>query len=65
MAIFVLLLSAVAFAASASWPPVAVPVGILLTGPLYTLSIAVLYRDFFLEKGDTYAAKPGPPFTDF
>jgi hypothetical protein len=40
-------------------------VGILLTGPLYTLSIAVLYRDFFLEKGDTYAAKPGPPFTDF
>jgi hypothetical protein len=40
-------------------------VGLLLTAPLYSLSIAVLYRDFFLTKGATFAGKPEAPSTDF
>ncbi|WP_406695690.1 hypothetical protein V5E97_32265 [Singulisphaera sp. Ch08] len=40
-------------------------VGILLTGPIYVLSIAILYRDFFLAKGVAFDSKPAPPYSDF
>lgn len=40
-------------------------VGILLTGPIYVLSIAILYRDFFLTKGAGFKSKPAAPFSDF
>jgi hypothetical protein len=40
-------------------------VGILFTAPLYVLSIAVLYRDFFLLPGALPGAKPTPPFSEF
>jgi hypothetical protein len=40
-------------------------VGILLTAPLYSLSVAVLYRDFFLTKGASFAGKPEAPIADF
>ena len=40
-------------------------VGLLLTAPLYSLSIAVLYRDFFLTKGPPLAGKPEAPLSDF
>ena len=40
-------------------------VGILLTAPLCSLSIAVLYRDFFLTKGESFAGKPEAPISDF
>jgi len=40
-------------------------VGLLLTAPLYSLSIAVLYRDFFLTKGVPLAEKPEAPMSDF
>ncbi len=40
-------------------------VGLLLTAPLYSLSIAVLYRDFFLTKGASFAGKPEAPISDF
>lgn len=40
-------------------------IGILLTGPIYVLSIAILYRDFFLAKGVSFGSKPDAPFTDF
>jgi len=33
-------------------------VGFLLTAPLYSMAIAVLYRDFFVIKGDGGAGKP-------
>ncbi|MHC5542483.1 hypothetical protein ACYOEI_30025 [Singulisphaera rosea] len=39
-------------------------VGLLATAPLYSLSIAVLYRDFFLHKGGWSVEKP-QPYTDF
>jgi uncharacterized membrane protein len=40
-------------------------VGLLLTAPLYTLSIAVLYRDFFLLPGRIVGTKPDAPFSEF
>jgi hypothetical protein len=40
-------------------------VGILVTGPLYCLAIAILYRDFFLAKGPAYGPKPSPPEPEF
>ncbi len=40
-------------------------VGLLLTAPLYSLSIAVLYRDFFLTEGASFAGKPEAPISDF
>ena len=40
-------------------------VGLLLTAPLYSLSIAVLYRDFFLTRGASFARKPEAPLPDF
>ncbi|SIO60783.1 hypothetical protein SAMN05444166_6521 [Singulisphaera sp. GP187] len=40
-------------------------IGILLTGPIYVLSIAILYRDFFLAKGVAFDSKPAPPYSDF
>lgn len=40
-------------------------VGLLFTAPLYTLSIAVLYRDAFLARGVSSRDKPVSPLTDF
>ena len=40
-------------------------VGILFTGPIYVLSLTVLYRDFFLTKGTPFRGKPVPPYADF
>jgi uncharacterized membrane protein len=40
-------------------------VGLYFTLPLYCLSIAVLYRDFFLSKGWLGPAKPSGPDPDF
>jgi hypothetical protein len=40
-------------------------VGILFTGPIYVLSISVLYRDFFLTKGAPFRGKPAPPYSEF
>ena len=40
-------------------------VGLLLTAPLYSLSIAVLYRDFFLAQGVSLSGKPEAPTSDF
>jgi len=40
-------------------------VGLLVTGPLYVLSVTVLYRDFFLTKGVSFQEKPAPPYSDF
>jgi uncharacterized membrane protein len=40
-------------------------VGILITLPLYSLSIAVLYRDFFLARDSKTEGKPIPPIVDF
>ena len=40
-------------------------VGILFTGPIYVLSLTVLYRDFFLAKGTSFQGKPVPPYADF
>jgi hypothetical protein len=37
-------------------------VGLLFTAPIYSLGIAILYRDFFLAKG---IAKPSPPYSGF
>lgn len=39
-------------------------VGLLATAPLYSLSIAILYRDFFLHKGGWSVEKP-QPYSDF
>jgi hypothetical protein len=36
-------------------------VGILFTMPLYCLSVSVLYRDFFLDKGPDVLDKPVGP----
>ncbi|WP_422925801.1 hypothetical protein [Singulisphaera sp. PoT] len=40
-------------------------VGVLVTAPLYSLTVAVLYRDFFLAKGLGAKDKPGWYGTDF
>lgn len=40
-------------------------IGILLTGPIYVLSIAILYHDFFLAKGVSFGGKPAAPYSDF
>ncbi len=40
-------------------------VGIVITAPLYSLSIAVLYRDFFLAKGPRSSDKPASFADDF
>jgi hypothetical protein len=40
-------------------------VGLVLTAPLYVLSIALLYRDAFLSKGIGFGAKPAPPDAEF
>lgn len=40
-------------------------IGLLLTAPLYVLSIAVLYRDAFPVTGEANRAKPAAPAGDF
>ena len=40
-------------------------VGLLVTGPLYALSIAVMYRDLFLSPYSPTWEKPGKSFDDF
>jgi hypothetical protein len=40
-------------------------IGLVVTAPLYSLSIAVLYRDFFLTKGASHSEKPKVPEADF
>jgi hypothetical protein len=40
-------------------------VGILVTAPLYSLSVAVLYRDFFLAPETKAGGKPIPPVVEF
>jgi hypothetical protein len=37
-------------------------VGLLFTAPIYSLGIAILYRDFFLPKG---ISKPSPPYSGY
>jgi hypothetical protein len=37
-------------------------VGLLFTAPIYSLGIAILYRDFFLAKG---LSKPSPPYPGY
>jgi hypothetical protein len=39
-------------------------VGILLTGPLYSLSIAILYQDFFPGSGKAASTKYAEPFPE-
>jgi hypothetical protein len=39
-------------------------IGILMTGPLYALSIAILYHDFFPESGMTVWKKHAEPFPE-
>ena len=40
-------------------------IGLLFTGPLYALSLAVLYRDIFLSPSAVSWNKPRNPFEDF
>ncbi len=40
-------------------------IGLLVTGPLYALSIAVLYRDCFLNQYSPAWTKPGNSFDEF
>lgn len=40
-------------------------IGLLVTGPLYALSIAVMYRDLFLSPYSPAWAKPHEPFDDY
>jgi hypothetical protein len=37
-------------------------IGLVMTGPLYALSIAVMYRDLFLSPYSPAWAKPKEPF---
>ena len=39
-------------------------IGLLVTGPLYALAIAVMYRDVFLNPDSLGWSKPAPPFDD-
>jgi hypothetical protein len=40
-------------------------IGLLVTGPLYALSIAVMYRDLFLSPYSPAWAKPHEPFDEY
>jgi hypothetical protein len=40
-------------------------IGVLITGPLYALTLAVLYRDNFLSPSEVSWNKPRNPFEDF